>query len=135
MIKRVCENIYKEFSDIPVYTERVVQGLDEPCFFVYLKNCNLNLFRGKRYWMENRICIEYLGPQLTENTNICSIIERLCLALEKIDCDGQVLGSGIKSEISEGVLTVTVNYNMFVYKTEATESSELMEDMSLNWEV
>lgn len=133
IIRGVCENLEKEFTDVPIYTERVSQGLDEPCIFVYLRTSSLNLFRDKRYYMKNEICVEYFAPQQVENSSCGTALERICFALEKISCDKELRGSDIKCEIKDGVLSVTCSYNLFVYKQEQ-ENTELMAGLKLRFE-
>lgn len=133
IIKGVCKNLEKQFSDIPIYTERVNQGFDEPCIFVYLKNSQLNLFRDKRYYMKNTVCVEYFAPQQVENSSCGGVLEKICFSLEEISCDSIMRGSDIKCDIKDGALMVSCSYNMFVYIAQR-ENTELMGSLKLRLE-
>ncbi len=134
IIKGVCRNIYKEF-ELPVYTEKVIQGLEEPCFFVTLKSSVCRHFFGKRYRMENKIQVKYYAPYQVENSSCGAVVERLCQALEVIECDGYVRGSNFGCSISDGILTFNAEYNMFVYLNDAEDDGTLMQELELNQEV
>ena len=137
MTEKILDGICKAVSErfgIPVYTKRVVQGLDEPCFVVRLESSVTELFFGKRYLMKNRFKITYLDQSKAEHENSINIANGLCLALEVIDCGdvGKVRGSGFKCSVGEDMAEFWVNYDIFVYKADEEEDTELMWEMKID---
>ena len=129
----VCGAIAEEF-ELPVYTERIMQGLDAPCFTVRLESSVTELFFGKRYLMKNRFKITYLDPERTEHLNAVKTVEGLCAALEVIDYGGgTVRGSDIKCETKENLLELWISYDLFVWKyDEGSEETDLMMDLTID---
>lgn len=121
-----------EFGDgYKNYTEEIRQGLEEPCFFISCINPTHNLFLGKRYFRENQFCIQYFPEDKQDPKSEChAVAERMEFCLEWIIVTGDLVhGSNMKYEIVDEVLSFFVNYNMFVYRNEASVS---MEDISAN---
>ena len=133
IVESVCRNIKEEFGDIPVYTERVVQGLEEPCFFVYMEESIYTRFFGERFFMQNKVAVKYFAKYQTENSSCASVVERLCMILEQIECDGIIRGTKPQCDIKEGILNFEIYYNFFVKKKEKPEDTELMQSMKLKY--
>lgn len=133
IVESVCRNIKKEFGDIPIYTERVVQGLEEPCFFVYMKESIYTRFFGERFFMKNKVAVKYFAKYQTENSSCAAVVERLCMILEQIECDGIIRGTEPQCDIKEGILNFEICYNFFVKKKEKPENTELMQSMKLKY--
>lgn len=129
----ICRAIADGFG-LPVYTERVKQGLDGPCFVVRLESSVTELFFGKRYLMKNRFKITYLDPSADEEQNCLDAAEKLCDVLEVIDYgDGTVRGSDIKCAAKENYMEMWVSYDLFVWKYDGgEEDTGLMEDISID---
>lgn len=134
----ICKAVSEEFNNLPVYTERVVQGVNAPCFMVRLVKSETQLFMGKRYIMNNKFKITYLDEnRQNENLNCASVIERLCMATEVIDYGGGcVRGSNFKCEIEENHLDLYVDFNLFVYRhTDEADNTELMQELNIDFEI
>lgn len=120
-----------EFGDnYTIYTESVKQGLKEPCFFIFCINPSNNPFPGQRYLRKNSFCINYLSGKMNmENEDCHNIAERLFLCLEYINVKGnRVRGTNMRYEITDGVLSFFVNYNMFVRKAEDFNAMEKLSE-------
>lgn len=135
MINSIIESISialnAEFGDdYRIYTESVEQGLHEPCFFVFCLNPSSELFLGKRYFRRNNFCIQYFPENADCAKEECSkTAERLYLCLEWLDVCGDITrGTEMKYEISDGVMSFFVNYDMFVYKKEENVPMETISE-------
>ena len=133
IIDGICTAINAEFGAIyEIYTENIEQGLKEPCFSILCLNPTIEQFLGKRYFRTNQFCIHYF-PKSSERRYECNqVAERLFECLEFITVNGDLKrGTSFHSEISDGVLSFFVNYDMFVYKhEETTEHMETLEHKS-----
>jgi len=136
MIKKIIDGILaalsEEFGDeYTLYTESVMQGMKEPCFFVFCINPTNRLFLGKRYFRENQFCIQYFPADKDRAKEECNAVaERLFSCLEYITVTGDLVrGTKMKYEVVDGVLNFFVNYDLFVYKVAA---SDAMEEISEN---
>ena len=131
MINKIIDGISvainSEFGDpYEIYTESVEQGLIEPCFSILCLNPTINQVLGKRYFRRNQFCIHYF-PGSDEKQSECNAVnERLMNALEIITVDGDLCrGIDMHCEVSDGVLSFFVNYDMYVYKKEDAEQSTM----------
>lgn len=114
-------------DDYTIYTEAVEQGLTEPCFFVLCVSSSNRVFIGKKYFRENGFCVQYLPQNKDAPLEECrAVAERLYSALEYVSLDGDLTrGTKMNYQITDGVLSFFVNYDMFVfYKTAETDSME-----------
>lgn len=134
MINKIIDGISvainSEFGDpYEIYTDSVEQGLKEPCFSILCLNPTIEQVLGKRYFRKNLFCIHYF-PNSDEKRSECNAVtERLINVLETITIDGDLCrGTNMHSEVVDNVLSFFVNYDMYVYKKEATES--MMESVS-----
>ncbi len=128
IVKGISKALYSEFGDdYEIYTENVEQGLKEPCFFIQCINPKIIRFRGDRYYRENQFAIQYFPKSKDYRTECFSVIDRIFTALEFIEVDNEpVLGKGIDTHIYDGVLTFTINYNMFVIVEDDVEKMEIL---------
>lgn len=129
MINKIIDGISvainSEFGDdYAIHTESVEQGLPEGCFSVLCLNPAINQFLGKRYFRTNQFCVHYF-PKTDEKRSEChGVMERLTDALEIITVDGdKCRGTKMHGEISDGVLSFFVNYDMFTYEKESVADS------------
>ncbi len=140
MIKKVfdalCLAVREEF-ELPVYTDRVVQNLQSPCFLVRLKENSTERFFGKKFIMKNRFCITLLDDSRKEHEYLTQTVERLCGVVKLLDYGGgKVHGSGIKCELNENRLELYVNYDFFVYRYEEEgEDTGLMQEYELEMDI
>ena len=136
MINRIIDGIAialnSEFGDgYEIYTEPVNQGLKEPCFSILCLNPTINKKLGKRYFRTNMFCLHYFPATADEHFESYDVAERLIDCLENIIVEGdKCRGTEIHFEITDGILSFFVNYNMFVYKV--SESEPKMEELEQN---
>lgn len=122
MIQKIIEGIskalYEEFGDgYTIYTEETRQNMKEPCFFVLCVSPKHELFLGRRYFDEHKICVHYMPKDTRNYRQEChDVADRLNYCLERIEVDGSLRGKKMSHEISDGVLLFFVHYDIFVYK-------------------
>ena len=120
LLDAIAEALFQEFeSGYEIYTEKVEQGLTEPCFLVRCLNPTKNRHLGLRYKRTNQFSIQYI-PSTAEAYDECaSVLERLFECLEDVFLSGKPIhGTDLNGEITDGILNFTVNYDGFVLKTE-----------------
>lgn len=123
LIDAIAEALFQEFgSGYEIYTEKVEQGLTEPCFLIRCLNPTKNVFLGRCYKRTNQFSIQYI-PSTAEVYDECaSVLERLFECLESVKLSGKPIhGMELQGEVTDGILTFTVNYDGFVLKTEDHE--------------
>lgn len=131
IVDGICLAINAEFGDdFKIYTEKIEQGLDEPCFYVQRLNHGSDLFLHDRYMRTNQFAIQYFPATEDAQSECADVADRLFLCLDVVGLDdGSVRGSQMESIIEDSVLTVTVNYNFFVDRQNAVN---YMEDIEIN---
>lgn len=130
MINKIIDGISislnAEFGDdYKIYTESIEQGLKEPCFSVICVNPTNELYLGKRYFRQNRFCIQYFPKGEEKYTECMDVLERMydCLEIINVGDDPQ-RGTSMHGEVVDHVLNFFVNYDMFVYRVESTDAME-----------
>ena len=129
MINKIIDGISiainSEFGDdYEIYTESIEQGLVEPCFSILCLNPTINQVLGKRYFRTNQFCVHYFPSSDEKRFECYTVIDRLMKALEIITVDGDLCrGTSIHSEVTDGVLSFFVNYDMYVCENTPTESA------------
>ena len=116
----IAEALFQEFgSDYEIYTEAVEQGLTEPCFLIRCLNPTKNRHLGQRYRRTNQFSIQYIPSTAEPNDECSSVLERLFECLDSVKLSGKpVHGTDLQGNITDGILTFTVNYDGFVLKEE-----------------
>lgn len=130
LIDAIAEALFQEFgSDYEIYTEKVEQGLNEPCFLIRCLNPTKNIFLGRCYKRTNQFVIQYF-PSTADAIEEChSVLERLFECLEDVILSGKPIhGKELNGEITDGFLIFTVNYDGFVLKN---EEMYIMEDLDI----
>ena len=131
LIDAIAEALFQEFgSGYEIYTEKVEQGLQEPCFMIRCLNPTKNVFLGRCYKRTNQFSIQYI-PSTEEIVEECiSVLERLYECLEDVIVfDKPIHGTELHGEITDDILTFTVNYDGFVLKD--PEEIPNMEDLDI----
>jgi hypothetical protein len=125
----IAEALFQEFgSDFEIYTEKVEQGLTEPCFLIRCLNPTKNRHLGQRYIRTNQFSIQYIPSTADAISECTSVMERLFECLDSVTLSGKpVHGMNLNGEITDGVLTFTVNYDGFVLKKEEIVNMEDLE--------
>lgn len=117
----VSTAVYTAFGDgYEIYTDKVTQGLREPCFLIRCLNGAKNVDLGRRYKRETQISVQYFPKAEGDCAEIADALERLLEALDTIEADGCLLhGRDIAGTPHDGMLTVTAIYDGFVLREEA----------------
>lgn len=120
LIDAIAEALFQEFgSDYEIYTEKVEQGLKEPCFLIRCLNPTKTVHIGKVYKRTNQFSVQYIPSTADVYEECHSVLERLFECLEDVILsDKPVHGTELNGEIQDDILTFTVNYDGFVLKYE-----------------
>lgn len=127
IIDGIAEALFQEFgSNYEIYTTKVEQGLNEPCFLVRCLNPTKNRSIGVRHLRTNQFAVQYFPADHSDPVGECYFaLERLFDCLRDVVVLGKpVHGADLNGEIVDGVLTFTVNYDAFVF--EQIESEPVM---------
>lgn len=116
----VSTTVYNAFGDgYEIYTDRVMQGLHEPCFLVSCLSGTRNVDLGRRYARTAQFSVQYFPKIEGDSAEINTVLETLMETLENIKVDGTLIhGNDVISTPHDGMLTVTVNYDYFVLREE-----------------
>lgn len=118
VLDSIVQSIYSEFGEgYDIYTETVKQGLKEPCFFISCISHKTEKFLDFRYYVEDLFAIQYF-PHSDDKSNECyDVIERIYKCLEYIKVDGDlVMAKNLECNVVDEMISVTVNYNAYVYR-------------------
>lgn len=125
LIDAIAEALFQEFgSDYEIYTEKVEQGLKEPCFMIRCVSPTKNIDLGTRYKRTNKFVIQYI-PSTSEAYHECfSVLERLFECLQSVTLSGKpVHGTNLNGEVIDEILNFTVNYDGFELLRKQDETS------------
>lgn len=116
----VSTAVYNAFGDeYEIYTDRVTQGLHEPCFLISCLSGTRSVDLGRRYARTAQFSVQYFPKVEGDSAEVNSAFEKLLEALETIEADGCLLhGKDITGTPHDGMLTVTVSYDGFVLREE-----------------
>ena len=130
LIDAIAEALFQEFgSDYEIYTEKVEQGLTEPCFLIRCLNPTKNLFLGRCYKRTNQFSVQYIPSTQEAHEECNNVMERLFECLEFVMLSGKPLhGRELQGQVTDGILTFTVNYDGFVLKE---KEQHIMEDLEI----
>lgn len=129
LIDAIAEALFQEFgSDYDIYTEKVEQGLEEPCFLIRCLNPTKNVYLGGVYKRTNQFVIQYITSASEANEDCNSVMERLFECLEYVILDDQPIhGMDLNGKITDGILNFKANYDGFVLKKQNEISMEDVE--------
>lgn len=129
LINAIAEALFQEFgSDYEIYTEKVEQDLSEPCFLIRCLNPTRNRFLGQCYKRTNQFSVQYIPSTAEANEECASVLERLFECLESVILHGKPIhGTELHGELTDGILTFTVNYDGFVLITDERYNMEDLE--------
>ncbi len=116
----VSTAVYNAFGDeYEIYTDRVTQGLHEPCFLISCLSGTRGVDLGRRYARAAQFSVQYFPKAEGDSAEINSAFEKLLEVLETIEADGCLLhGRDITGTPHDGMLTVTASYDGFVLREE-----------------
>lgn len=126
MIEKIIDSVIAilraEYPDYPVYTERVEQGLETPCFFVYSLMMSLRRYVGQRVNEQYSLVVQYLPGSDEPRAECATVEENLYLLLEDVPIDGAPIHSEeIRSETTDEVLTL---YPVYAFHTQREDESD-----------
>ena len=138
MLNKIVDGIVQAISSVygdgyEIYTEKVEQGLTEPCFLIECITPSSEQFLWRRYRQTAPFCIHYFpkGPDKSEENNAVFMVLTDCL--EYISVDGQLVrGTGMHAEWDGDVMHFMVDYDMFLIRL---DNKEKMGGCSLEMEV
>lgn len=124
-ISQKIDSIFNSISEnYEIYTEKIEQDLQEPCFFITLLNLDQSQIVGNRYSRTQPFDIHYFPKVESSNIEMLEVTEILLNSLEYITIDeGLIRGTKMHAEVVNGVLHFFVNYDMHVIKTITKEES------------
>ncbi len=130
LINSIAEALFQEFgSGYEIYMEKVEQGLNEPCFLIRCLNPTKNISFDRRYKRTNQFSIQYIPSTQEAHEECVSVLERLFECLENVILHGKPIhGAELHGEITDGILTFTVNYDGFVIKM---DEESIMEELDI----
>ena len=131
----ICRAINGEFGgDYRIYTEKIEQRFERPCFFVEVKSSDTQLFRGNRYHMQSRLLVTYYPLYTDKNEDMAKTAQRLSQCLEVTEPDGSPLRcSSCSHTFEKDCLLTDIGFDFFVIREPAEEDSELMWEYKLNF--
>lgn len=134
IIKGITNVIHQTFGDgYDIYTEKVEQGLEEPCFFVYCISPSKDIFLGRRMKRNYQFAIQYIPRGPNKKAEINGVFEQLNDAVRFIDVgEDKMLAMSVSPDISDEVLTLSVTYTFFSYEK---QEGDLMDGQVIKQEV
>ena len=135
VIRGVAKVIASLFPDIPVFTEKVDQGIIEPSFVVRCFRNQHGRYRGQRFRKTHSIEVQYFPPVKNRRENAHSVEEKLFWALEYITVGTDTIrGEKMDVHMDEDYTVIfTVNYDYFVIqKNDEIPMEDLSEEVLVN---
>lgn len=130
----ITDALNEEFGDnFEIYKEASMQDMEEPAFFVRCLTPESRRQLGERRKMDLLFAIQYFPESQSPKQEINEVFERLAICLDLISVDDKKVRGVVECKnISEDVLTATVQYTLFVSRRETGDS---MEDYEMKGEV
>lgn len=125
IIDAMCRILREEFgNDYGIYTEKLTNGIKEPCFFLsLLKPEDKNDITGRRKW-NHIIAIQYFAGGEEPKAECNNVYERMRI-LELLNVSGNRIRGELEcKDITDGVMTVSVAYRGFYLNTEMEEKMD-----------
>ena len=135
IVDGICQALSREFAEqeYEIYTESVEHGLKVPCFSVLMLEVSMERQSEQRCRKNYPFSIQFF-PESEEPYAECqAILERLYRTVELIETEvGNLRGTELSGQISDGVLVFTVNYGVFTGETmELPEMKKVSVDTSV----
>lgn len=117
MINKIVDGISnalnQEFGDeYEIYQNNVMQGLDEPCFFIAALEPSKDQLLQNRFLQRNPFDVHYFPKRWDDNREMQEVAERMLDCLEWIIPEEPIHGTEIRWQIEDGVLHFFVSYNV-----------------------
>lgn len=135
-IEAISRNLYQEFgSGHQIYVDASVQNLTEPCFYICPLSAEHVQRLGTVYRRNQSFDIHYFPiEEERPSKELSDTAERLYSCMEYIFIEGKTYrGTDMKSEIQDGVLHFTVDYNIPLRKL--NEPDPYMEELEVKGSV
>lgn len=117
MINKIVDGISnalnQEFGDeYEIYQNNVMQGLDEPCFFIAALEPSKDQLLQNRFLQRNPFDVHYFPKRWDDNREMQEAAERMLDCLEWIIPEEPIHGTEIRWQIEDGVLHFFISYNV-----------------------
>jgi hypothetical protein len=108
-----------------IYSEKISQGLKEPCFFIAVLNPSETSLLGNRYFRQNHFDVHYFPEDPNDNNDMQTKASSLYEDLEYVTLANgdMVRGTNMRHETMDGILHFFVDYNMHILKPVTAEDS------------
>lgn len=127
----ITSAIYAKFGDTyEIYTAKIEQGLTPPCFFVRLLNPKNEMFLDRRRIATTTAVIQYFSEETELYKDFNDTYEDLIDCLEEITVGSDstpLRGQNFEYNIEDGVLTVMVDYDFYIYVPEEEDTMQILE--------
>lgn len=132
MINKIIEAIAIKLHELfgyEIYKDNIEQGLNEPCFLIVLISQNKQQLLNQRSKRELPFDIHFFPSEGDSQSN--EVSETLMNELDIVKAvDGTLFaGTGMSSEIIDGVLHFRVNYN---YTANKYETEDVMKEIDIS---
>lgn len=124
VIQGIATALFMQFgSGYKIYTEQVEQSLVEPCFFVKCLDPALNRNVGIRFWKMHQFSVQYFPVVQMSYSECQAVFDQLLECMVDLPVGTNILhGTNLIGQLIDGILTFTVNYNLFVFHQETPET-------------
>ena len=128
IIEGMSDALFAEFG-FENHMEEIMQGLEEPCFFIQCINPSFKRYPGKRYFQQGQFLVQYFPEsEHGANAECYAVAGRMCLCLEMIQAGGDpIRGTKMNYRVVDGVLNFFANYDCFLHRTEEQEAMGSLE--------
>lgn len=112
-------------NEYEIYSKKVEQGLQEPCFFIKVLSPSRKQIIGNRYYLEVSVDIHYFPAVDGDNDELDEVGASLFNDLEYITMvnEDQLRGTKMSYEKVDGVLHFFITYGLYVKKDIPAEDS------------
>ena len=128
IIIAISRRLNERYPEATINTERVEQGLQEPCFFIEVLEPIRTPLLGQ-WWKQDTLFDIQLFDSEAKNMYFCMIAEELFESLEYITLpDGSsVRGTSMHFVVNDGVLHFFVTYTIFLHRKIERNQMEVLQ--------
>ena len=131
-INGIAEKCVELIPNVTIYLDEVEQNMQVPAVFIKIRNYAETKVNGKnRYRDDIEVLIKYIPSDTDNASSECfGLLEDFEDLVEFIPFDNdEIMGKGIESNVTDGILNTYVNYSVFVYKV--AEKDPLMQKLDI----
>lgn len=128
--------LYKDKGQYPIYTDRKLQNLEKPCFFIKVLNGEeKNEIGLKDRFYRDLLSIVIIGYAMDEDTEVLNDMSDTLYELEYIELSdkSKIRADKLNHKIEDGILHFFIDYKLFI-KKDIHETTK-MNDYNLSGEV